>query len=188
MQKIQTIRLGNLWRDLVIILLSIAITVLLVEMGALAEFFSLTQGRAILGSFVAGIFFTSVFTLAPAAITLASIANFAPALTVALWGGLGAMFGDLLLFLFIRDVFVDDLEGVAIARKIKRYLLRPHAGFLRWILPVLGALIIASPLPDEIGLALLGFSKMKTMYVLPVAFVMNFLGIFAIAYAAQHLG
>jgi len=179
--------LGNLWRDLVIIALSIILTLVLVRMGALGQLFSFAEEQVFLGSFLAGIFFTSVFTIAPAAIALAQISHFAEPTTVALWGGLGAMFGDLLLFLFIRDVFVEDLQGISIVRRIKRFAARPHVGFLRWLMPILGALIIASPLPDEIGLTLLGVAKAKTIQMLPIAFFMNFLGILAIATIAQHL-
>ena len=179
--------LGNLWRDLVIIVLSIAVTVLLVHMGALEKLISIGEQQIYLGSFIAGIFFTSVFTLAPASIAFGEISKYADPLTIAMWGGLGAMFGDLLLFLFIRDIFVDDLQGLSYFRKLKRFVARPHLGFFRWLLPIIGALIIASPLPDELGLALLGLSKTKTLYILPIAFCMNFIGIFAIAVVAQHL-
>lgn len=184
---LQNAKAGNLWRDLVIIALGIVITLLLVHMGALEKLLTAAQAQAYIGSFMAGIFCTSVFTLAPAAIALAIIAHATPPFMVALWGGLGAMLGDLFLFLFIRDVFVEDIESLSIVRRLKHRFMRPHFGFLRWVIPMIGAIIIASPLPDEIGLALLGFSKTKTLYLLPLAFVMNFLGILALATIAAHI-
>ena len=179
--------MGNLWRDLVIIILGIVLTVIVVRMGALEELLTVTQEQAYIGSFVAGIFFTSIFTVAPAAIVLAAMTDHAAPLTVAVWGALGAMFGDLLLFLFIRDVFAEDIEGFVRVRKWKQWLAQSHFGFLRWLLPVIGALIIASPLPDEIGLALLGLSRTKTMLMLPIAFAMNFLGVLVIAMIAVNV-
>ncbi len=186
-KKLHRATMGNLWRDFVIIVFGVFITLMLVRMGALQEFLTANQEHAYIGSFIAGIFFTSVFTLAPAAITLAEMTNFAQPFSIALWGALGAMLGDVLLFLFIRDVFAEDMESLVRVRKWKKWLARPHLGFMRWLLPVLGAIIIASPLPDELGLALLGMSHTKTSVVLPIAFAMNFLGIFAIAAAASHL-
>ena len=187
-KKLRHAKLGNLWRDLVIIVFGVVVTLLLVKMGALGQFLTAAQERAYIGSFIAGIFCTSVFTIAPAAIALAFIAhNGAHPLTIAVWGGMGAMLGDLLLFLFIRDVFSEDVESLSFVRRWKHAITRPHLGFLRWLLPVIGAIIIASPLPDEIGLALLGFSKTKTPVLLPIAFAMNFLGILAIAVVAAQV-
>ena len=177
---------GNLWRDLVIVIMGIIITLLLVRMGALEKLLSVSQAQSFIGSFVAGVFFTSIFTVAPAAIAISQISHFSTPLFVALWGGLGAMFGDLLLFLFIRDVFVDDARGLFSVRKWKRFIARSHYGFMHWLAPAIGALIIASPLPDELGLALLGVSKTKTLYILPIAFFMNFFGILVIAIVAQN--
>ena len=65
--------------------------------------------------------------------------------------------------------------------------MRPHVGLFRFMTPLLGVLIIASPLPDEIGLALLGFSRAKTFQILPIAFIMNFIGIYAIAVIAHYM-
>jgi len=186
-KKLHHAKMGNLWRDLVIIALGILITLLLVQMGALGQILSATEEQSYIGSFIAGIFFTSIFTIAPASIALAVISHSTEAYLVAIWGGLGAMMGDLLLFLFIRDVFADDVEGIAVVRKWKKVIARPHYGLTRILLPVIGALVIASPLPDEIGLAILGFSRTKTLYMLPITFIMNFLGIYAIALIAAHL-
>lgn len=178
--------MGNLWRDLVIIALGIAITLLLVRIGALGKILSATEELAYVGSFIAGFFFTSIFTIAPASIALGVVSQVEPPYIVALWGALGAMMGDIFLFLFIRDVFTDDLEGISIMRRMKKIIMRPHSGMLRLFMPFIGALLIASPLPDEIGLTLLGFSQMKTLYMLPITFITNFFGIYAIALIAAH--
>lgn len=180
-------KMGNLWRDFVIIVLGILITLMVVRMGALQELFTFSQEVAFIGSFIAGIFFTSIFTIAPAAIALAEMASVADPWSVALWGALGAMLGDMLLFLFIRDVFTEDAESIVQARKWKHWIAQSHHGFLRWLVPIVGAIIIASPLPDELGLALLGVSRTNTFVVLPIAFAMNFIGILALAYAASTL-
>jgi hypothetical protein len=186
-KKLHKAKMGNLWRDIVIILLGVFITLLLVRMGALGKILTATEEQAYISSFVAGIFFTSVFTIAPASIALAVVSHSNSPYIVALWGALGAMLGDLFLFLFIRDVFADDVEGISIVRRWKKAIMRPHFGFLRLLMPFLGALLIASPLPDELGLALLGFSRTSTFFLLPIAFTMNFLGILLIATLASHV-
>jgi hypothetical protein len=52
----------------------------------------------------------------------------------------------------------------------------------RWIAFVLGAVIIASPLPDELGIAILGFARLGSNLFVPLSFVSNFLGLVAVAY------
>ncbi len=140
-----------------------------------------------LASFVAGVFFTSAFTIAPASVALAHIGQLADIHTVTLWGGLGAMCGDLLLFLFIRDKFSKDLREAFKPLFIKHIVSSFHIGFMKWLAPLLGAAIIASPLPDELGLALMGLSKTKTLVLIPVAFVMNVIGVYLVISFAQML-
>lgn len=181
-------KLERFYRDLVIIGLTIVITMLLVHIGALEDLFSRLQEGVALGSFVAGLFFVSVFTIAPASIVLAELAQSSSLVTVALFGGLGAMFGDALLFLFVRDIFAEDLQEFLKKHKKVRLISHLHFGFLRWLSPIIGALIIASPLPDELGITMLGLAKLKLRSLLPIVFVLNTIGIFLIGLVAQSLG
>ncbi len=144
-------------------------------------------GNSTIASFVSGIFFTSAFTLAPASVALAHITKVAPLHEVALWGGLGAMCGDLVLFLFIRDKFALDITA-ALKPSFARHIMNSfHLGFMKWLSPLIGAAIIASPLPDELGLALMGLSRTRILILLPVTFVMNVIGIYIVAMFAHTL-
>lgn len=169
-------------RDLIIVAVSIALAVFLVRLGILREFLTRTAGFEILASFTAGIFFTSAFTIIPAGLALSEIAAAGNIFSVAFWGALGAVLGDLLIFFFIRDTFAEDLTGFLKRFKIRFTLESFHLGFLKWMAPLLGGLIIASPLPDELGLTLMGLSKTKVAVLIPIAFCMNFLGILALGY------
>ena len=51
----------------------------------------------------------------------------------------------------------------------------------------MGGLIIASPFPDELGIGLLGFSKMRTRWFVLLSFTFNFIGIFLIGLVAKTL-
>lgn len=139
-------------------------------------------GNSILACFIAGIFFTSAFTIAPSSIFLVHIANSLPVHTVAIWGGLGAVVGDLILFLFIRDRFANDLLKSLKPSLIKHIFKSFHLGFFKWFSPVLGAFIIASPLPDELGLTLMGLSKTRLYILIPISLIMNMIGIYAIVW------
>lgn len=177
----------NLKEDGVAVAFSILFAWFLISSGILASLLAATDVGKIFESFIVGIFFTSAFTLAPAAIFLAELSQNISPWTVALFGALGAMCGDLILFLFIRDRLAEDIKGLFPKRAVRHFLNSFHLGFWKWLSPILGALIIASPLPDEFGVSLLGLSKVRIAILLPVAFVMNFLGILLVALVAGSL-
>ncbi len=176
-------------QDLLIIGLSIGAAIALVKSELIAHLLTSTKELEFIGSFIAGIFFTSVFTTVPAIVALGEIAQNSSLLATAVLGGMGAVVGDLLIFRFVRDRFSQHLlEIVGIkggARKMQGLFQR---GPLRWVTFLLGGLIIASPLPDELGITLLGFSKMKLSWFIPLAFVFNSIGIFLIGLAARAVG
>ena len=153
----------------------------------LTSLLAATEAGKILESFVVGIFFTSVFTIAPAGVFLATLSHTTSPLAVAIFGALGAMCGDLVLFLFIRDRLAGDIKALFPKSVVRHFLNSFHLGFWKWLAPLLGALIIASPLPDEFGISLLGLSRVKIAILLPVTFLMNFLGILLITAIASAL-
>src|SRR3989344_6012320 len=153
---------NNLMRDLGIIILSIVIAVILVKTGALKSLLTSTQELKFIGSFVAGIFFVSVFTAAPATVVFAEIAQSNSIFWVAFFGGIGALVGDLIIFRFIKDRLAEDFLQLIKKTRSERLVSIFKLKLFKWLVPFLGALVIASPLPDEIGLMMMGLSNMKT--------------------------
>jgi hypothetical protein len=176
----------ELGKDLLFVLVGASIALVLSRVGVIDVIISFF-GNSEVASFVAGMFFTSVFTIAPASVALGHIALHAPTHIVALWGACGAVCGDLILFYFIRDRFADDLMDSFGSTFTKHFLSSFHVGFFKWMSPVLGALIIASPLPDEFGITLLGFSKTRTLALIPISFIGNILGIYLIVWFGSVL-
>lgn len=173
--------------DLLIIVASIIFAIVLVKTHAVPALFSYLGEGMVLASFFAGLFFTSIFTTAPAIAVLGELALRENLLMVSFLGALGAVAGDYVLYLFVRDHVAQDaaflLSGPRF-RRMWRVLKRSH---FRRVLPILGGLIIASPLPDELGLALLGVSNIKTRSFFVISFSMNFLGIIAIGLVARSI-
>ena len=89
---------NNLARDLVLVIFSVFIAIILAKTGAFQDLITSTQEVRFIGSFIAGIFFVSVFTAAPATVALGEIAQLNSVITVAILGGLGALIGDLIIF------------------------------------------------------------------------------------------
>lgn len=156
--------------------MSVALAVLLLRTGAIHQLLSQTASAPWFGSLIAGMLYSSLFTVAPATVALAAIGQVAPAWQIALVGGIGAMIGDQVIFRFFRSEISSQL--LLRAPRLGHWLLRRS---IRWPLAVLGAAIIASPLPDEIGLSLLGLSHVRDRTLLMLTFVLNGIGIWVIA-------
>lgn len=175
-----------LWRDLAILLFSILLAALLAKSGWLERALIALDGWFWLASFLAGFFFVSLFTAAPAAIVIAALAQTGPVGVLAFWAGLGGTLGDLLIFRFIRDRLSAHLaQAFSFWWSSLRFL--GESKLFRYLAMTLGALLVASPLPDEIGLTLMGASNLPIRYFIPLVFVLDTLGILILATAMSSL-
>jgi len=167
-------------RDLGIIALSVVIAIVLVKTGALKSLLASAKEIQFIGSFVAGMFFTSIFTIAPAIVALVEIFQINSLFSVAIFGGLGALVGDLIIFRFVKESLSEDVSYLIQKTKSERFFSIFHLKIFRWLIPFIGALVVASPLPDELGIAMMGLSKMKTSFFIPLSFLLNSFGILII--------
>lgn len=140
-----------------------------------------------LGAFIAGALYTLSFTIPISIVMLALLSQTLSPIEVGVIGGLGAVITDLTIFRFVRDDLVSDIKPLYEKFGGNHVSHVFQSKYFHWTLPFIGALIIASPFPDEIGVTLLGISKMKTLEFLPISFVMNSTGIFLIVSASSFL-
>lgn len=140
-----------------------------------------------IGAFITGIFFVSTFTVAPASVVLFHLSQELNPYAIALSAGAGAVIGDIIIFRFLKDGVFDELKPL-FRRFRGSYMSRLFkTPYFAWFVPVAGAIIIASPLPDEIGIGLLGLTKIKWWQFALLAFGLNSVGIFVIVTLAQAL-
>lgn len=138
-----------------------------------------------LGAFAAGIFFVSTFTVAPATLLLFHLAQEFGAVGIALCAGAGAVLGDLLIFRFFKDVIFEEFHPLVTkvaSSPIGTLFQSPYFG---WLTPVLGAIIIASPFPDEVGIGLMGLTRVTQWQFIALTYVLNTAGIFVVVFLAQ---
>lgn len=179
---------NHILQDIAIIVLSVLVAVLLVRTNVLADSLVSIQELGIMGAFIAGMFFTSIFTTAPAIVTLGEISFLQGIFSTALFGAAGGVVGDLIIFRFVRDRFSGHVAEIMTHQSVwRRFHLLFKRRFFRWITFLVGGFILASPLPDELGVAVLGFSKMRVKYFALLSFVFNFLGIVGIGLVARLL-
>jgi len=170
-------------KDTLLVIGSVFIAIGLVRYGVLDAILFATGNIKILSSFIAGLFFTSMFTTAPSIAAFSEISlTFSPWL-VAFFGACGATIGDSIILFFIRR---GAGKAKAVRTRARRHPIYKLKVF-RWMMAIVGAIIIATPIPDEIGLTLMGLSRTNIKILLPVAFLMNFLGILAIGLAANAI-
>lgn len=137
-------------------------------------------GYGYFGSLIAGIFFVSTFTAATAILVLVYLGQNLNPVLVALIAGAGSVIGDYIIFKFIKFNIKEDLDSIVdkipLVKKIHATKIFKNK-YASWFLPFFGAIIIASPFPDEIGISLMGLSSIQTKKFLLISFLLNSTGI-----------
>ena len=175
-------------RDILVLLASITLAIVLKNSGALTWLLERAEQVRYLGSFVAGAFFTSFFTVIPAVAAIAQLSQSGiPIAQLALAGAAGAMVADSIIYFLLREAVAEPLLMLVQAgssERLKRFVRR---GKHRFTGTLIGAIIIASPFPDELGLLLMGLSKARWYTMAIIAYVLNAGGIAIVALAARAL-
>jgi len=173
-------------QDTAIVLLSVLVAVLLVRTGVLSSLLVSMGETQVFGAFIAGMFFTSIFTTAPAIAALGEVSLIQGIFSTALFGAAGCVVGDLIILRFFRSRLSEHVAEIVTHRSVwRRFHLLFKRRLFRWITFLVGGLILASPLPEELGIAILGFSKMRVRYFALLSFVFNFFGIVIIGLVAH---
>lgn len=144
-------------------------------------FYNALLSLGYLGTFLSGVLFAYGFTAAPATAVLLVLAKGQNIVISGIVGGIGAMLGDLVIFNFIRASFSDELKRMS-KERVVRYINGSVSGLLKkYLTPVVAGFIIASPLPDEIGVSLLAASANVSIRVFSaLSFLLNTVGIFVV--------
>ena len=146
----------------------------------------LVEPLGIGGIIVAGALYTYGFTASLGAVVLfALVPDYSPVM-LALLGGFGATVADLTIFRFMKGTLHKEVLKISHSPIIK-YIVQSRAARTKWIRNAAGFFIIASPLPDEIGIALISMTRMNEETFRIVDFCANVLGIYALAYVATML-
>jgi uncharacterized membrane protein YdjX (TVP38/TMEM64 family) len=137
-----------------------------------------------LSAFLGGVLFVSTFTLPIGSIILLTLARTLSPFLLILIAGIGAVLGDVLIFKFFKNKMNDEakpiykeVESIVGKNHLKKII---HTKYFAWTLPVIGTFILASPLPDELGVSIMGLSNMSTKKFLLVSWFSHTLGVFFI--------
>ncbi len=142
--------------------------------------------------FAAGLLFSYGFTTPFAIAAFVEMAHEVNPFIAAPIAGVGAFISDLVIFELLRVSFFGDelarLQKTSIVERIHRVLHHESTPerLRRYMLWATAAVVIASPLPDELGVALLsGTTKMSERAFSIICFTMNTIGILIVLLLAR---
>lgn len=172
------------YKNLTLLSIGIIFALFLSRLEGFHSFLLNLGGFGYIGAFLAGILFVSMFTVATGGLILFILAESLHPLEIAILAGIGGVVGDFIIFRFIKDDLIAEItpiyEGIG-GNHLTKIL---HTKYFSWTFPVIGAIIIASPFPDELGVSLMGIAKMKTYQFLILSFILNATGIFLVVSAS----
>ncbi len=131
-------------------------------------------------AFLVGLLFSYGFTTSTAIVFMLMLAKDYNIFLFAAIAGFGALASDFALFSFIRFSFTDEIRMLSNEKpfRVLRHLIRDN--LKGCVLFILAGFIIASPLPDEIGVCLLAGSKISPRAFSIFSYAFNTLGILVI--------
>lgn len=143
----------------------------------------------LLGAFIGGMLYATTFTFSAGILALILLAPHHNFFVFILVAGLGGLVADLVIFHFVKDNLSSEIIDIFNRLGGKNFIKTFHLKFFAWLLPVIGAIIIASPFPDELGVSLMGISKMKQSRFAIIAFILDSIGIaFIIHFSDLFIG
>lgn len=130
------------------------------------------------GTFIIGMLFAYGFTAAPATALFLIIADSQNVFLAVLVGAIGACISDYLIFKLIKTKFTGELrrfEKEKIVREIDEEI---PLRFRHFLALMLAEIMIISPLPNEIGIAMLAMEHhMTKKKFIAISFALSLIGI-----------
>lgn len=187
LHKLNTWWLAYEYKHTTLAVLAILLFVLLANSAALVALFGFLGNLGYMSGFIAGVFSVSFFTAVPALVLLIELAQTLNPFLLALAVGLGSVFGDWIILKFYEEKIFTELKPLLKKARLHRLQVILRRRSTSWILLLIGTFIISSPLPDEVGLMLLGISHFKQWAILIICFMLNFIGALLVIFTAEAL-
>lgn len=143
-----------------LLLISFLITYLLAREGVFEFMTQYMNGHGYISAFIGGLFFSFGLTTAAGIAIFIAIAPHVAVIPAAILGGIGAMIMDQTILRFVQFSFQDEFDKLRQTTTVQRiYLLFHHERLSeklrKYLLWSFAGILIASPLPDEVGIAIL---------------------------------
>src|SRR3990167_7067009 len=163
-----------------IFILSLSFAWYLIKSGILDTLVHSLLPIRFLAEFVAGLFYTSFLTSPIAVAMLIILATDSNPIILAFMAGAGSVAGDLIIVKLFRKDLSQDINLATHQLHIDRVNKILRKLKLDFVTTILGAIIVASPIPDELGLMMLGASKLSYQQIAIISYILNTAGILLI--------
>ena len=133
------------------------------------------------GTFLAGLLYPYALTSAAGTGILLILAKEQNLLLAGVIAGIGALISDIILFLFVKHGFSDEVQKLS-KEKVVRTVSRWIPDSVRvYLLATFAGLLIASPLPTEIGIMLMAsIKKISVKKFVIIVYILHASAIFII--------
>jgi len=142
-----------------------------------------------IGIFIGGLFFTFGFTAPFSVAFFISAASEVNPLIAAAVAGLGALISDMLIFKFVKFSLRKEIKRFfrrGIMHRVNSYYQFFPNKIRTYLMLIFSGFIIASPLPDELGIMMLaGITKINTTVFAILSFLLNSIGVLIIFYISH---
>jgi hypothetical protein len=171
--------------NLFLLFISIVVAIVLSRSPLLQPLILSLSNYGYFGAFLAGMFLVSTFTVTLGGVLVTQLSQHMSPIGLALSAGAGAVCGDFLIFHFVRNNILEDITPIY--KKVGGSHLNKilHTHYFSWTLPVIGAFFLISPLPDEIGISLMGISAMKARTLFLISYTLHSTAIFFLSSGTQ---
>lgn len=190
-------------RNLILLFISVVVAYFILRYKPITSLIHGLSYFGYLASFVLGMLFTYALTAIPASVALYNLGESFNPFLIAFIGAFGSVISDYLIFRFVRDRLMTEIKllrkeidnlthpisSLVFTEELKIIIWRKISRSKTWklLVPVIAGFIIASPLPDELGVAIFGAAKYDPKKFLLFSYCMNFIGILAISYLGRIL-
>ena len=166
---------------IILLLITIVLSYFIFRNPFISDYLSHIGTLGYLGVFLGGILFAFGFT-APFSVGLFISLNPSNIWFAGIIGGFGALIADLLIFKFIKFSFKDEFNRLKKTKTLRSigFLIQRSLGtkIKLYIMYVFAGILIASPLPDEMGVIMLaGLTKINFKILAIISLILNTLGI-----------
>lgn len=175
------------YKGLTLIFITILLTIFLSKYNFLNDGLLSLKNIPFLGSIIAGILYVSASTAILGIFMLSDLSKTLSPTEIAIFAGLGAVTANFVLFRFFKGYLNSELTPIYNklgGKHLTRLMYRKN---FRWSLPIVGAIIIASPFPDELGISLMGLTKITNLQFVLLSLVLNIIGIFLLVFVFSLL-
>jgi uncharacterized membrane protein YdjX (TVP38/TMEM64 family) len=180
---------GFKYPKMMFLILAIAFSYYLFTLPAIKIFITNLGHFSYLSDFISGILFSFGFTT-PLSIGYLITSNPSNIIITSLIAGAGSFIGDMIIFKTIKFSFMDEfkeLEKRKAIQKIEKIVEKNrHVLIKHYLIYIFAGIMLASPLPDEIGVSMLaGLTTIKTRIFAVFSFLFHTIGFYIILYAAM---